>query len=90
MLSDGVLRTLRISAVLMDKAPKVFAWRVGFLLAVGAAAALPFGIAVSVYIALSLAAFNILDGIFNCCVGCIIYTYFILPRVRPATTAESA
>jgi len=84
LLANGIARALRISPVLMDKAPKVFAWRVGFLLAVAAAAAMPFSVVASGYIALALAAFNILDGICNFCVGCIIYTYFILPRVRPA------
>jgi hypothetical protein len=85
LLANGIVRTLRISPVPMDKAPKVFAWRVGFLLAVATAAALPFSIAASRYIAITLAVFNVLDGLCNVCVGCIIYTYFILPRVRPAT-----
>jgi len=84
LLANGIVRMLRISPVTMDKAPKVFAWRVGFLLAAAAAAVLPFSIATSRYIALALATFNILDGACNFCVGCIIYTYFILPRVRPA------
>jgi hypothetical protein len=78
---NWALRALRISPVLMDKAPKVFAWRVGFLMAAAATAALPFGVMVSAEIALTLAAFNVLDGVFNFCVGCIIYTYFILPRM---------
>jgi len=86
-------RACRVGAVLtpvpMDKAPKVFAWRVGFLMAAATAVVLPFSIVASRYIALALAAFNILDGICNFCVGCIIYTYFILPRVRP-TTLEGA
>jgi hypothetical protein len=53
-------------------------------MAAAACVALPFSAAMSGYIALTLAAFNILDGVCNCCVGCIIYTYLILPRVRPA------
>lgn len=89
LLANGILGALRISPVPMDKAPKVFAWRVGFLLAAGAAVALPFNMTVSAYIALTLAAFNILDGICNFCVGCIIYTYILLPRVRPATITGS-
>jgi hypothetical protein len=84
LLANGILRVLRISAVPMDKAPKVFAWRVGFLMAVAAAAALPFSVAASAYIALALAAFNVLDGVFNFCVGCILYTYIVLPRARPS------
>jgi len=84
LLAAGILRVLRISPVPMDKAPKVFAWRVGFLMAAAAAVALPFSLSASAYIAVALAAFNILDGVCNFCVGCIIYTYLILPRARPA------
>jgi len=83
-LANRVVGVLGIASVPMDKAPKVFAWRIGFLMAAGAGVALPFSAAASGYIALALAAFNVLDGVFNCCVGCIIYTYLILPRVRPA------
>lgn len=87
LLANGILRVLRISPVPMDKAPKVFAWRVGFLMSVAATAALPFSVTASAYVALTLAAFNVLDGLCNFCVGCIIYTYLILPRVRPAAIA---
>jgi len=86
ILANGIVRALRISPVPMDKAPKVFAWRIGFLLAAATAAVLPFSIAASRYIAFALAAFNILDGVCNVCVGCVIYTYFILPRIRPAVS----
>lgn len=89
-LANGIVRILHILPVSMDKAPKVFAWRVGFLIAAASAAVLPYSVTVSAYVALALAAFNILDGICNFCVGCIIYTYFILPRVRPVTTTEAA
>lgn len=88
LLANGLLRLFRISPVPMDKAPKVFAWRVGFLMAAAAAGALPFSVTASAYIAVTLAAFNVLDGICNFCVGCIIYTYLILPRVRPAEIAS--
>jgi hypothetical protein len=87
LLAAGIVRVLRVPPVLMDKAPKVFAWRVGFLMATAAAVILPFSMAASGYVALALAAFNVLDGVFNCCVGCIIYTYLILPRIHPAPSA---
>lgn len=89
-MATGILRLLRISAVPMPKAPKVFAWRVGSLMAAAAAVALPFSAAASGSIALALAAFNVLDGACNCCVGCIIYTYVVLPRLRPGAATESA
>lgn len=86
VIAGGTLRALQVSAEPMDKAPKVFAWRVGFTMAVAAAAALPFSDNVSRYIAIALAAFNVLDGVGNLCVGCIMYTYLILPRMRPDAT----
>lgn len=86
-ISNGILRVLHVSAVPMDKAPKVFLWRVGFLMAVAAAATLPFNAAASAYITLALAAFNVLDGVCNFCVGCIIYTYLVLPRFRSGIAA---
>jgi hypothetical protein len=89
-LANGIVRALRVSPVPMDKAPKIFAWRVGFLMSVASAVALPFSVAVSAYIALALAAFNVLDGIFNFCVGCIMYTYLILPRARPTSITGQA
>src|SRR5689334_15795915 len=36
LLASGILRVLRVSPVPADKAPKVFAWRIGFLMAVAA------------------------------------------------------
>lgn len=89
LFANGILRVLRVAPIPMDKAPKVFAWRVGFLMAAASAVAFPFSVTVSAYTALTLAAFNILDGVCNFCVGCIIYTYLILPRVRPMATAAA-
>ncbi|HET8773328.1 MAG TPA: DUF4395 family protein [Thermoanaerobaculia bacterium] len=86
VLANGIVRVLGIAPVSMDKAPKVFAWRVGFMMAAASAALLPYSVTASASVALALAAFNILDGVCNFCVGCVIYTYFVLPRVRPATT----
>jgi hypothetical protein len=85
MLANGILRAVGVAPVLMDKAPKVFAWRVGFIMAAASAAVFPFSTVVSAAVALALAAFNVLDGLCNFCVGCIIYTYVILPRMRPET-----
>jgi len=85
MLSNEILRALRVAPVSMDKAPKAFAWRVGFIMAAASAAAFPFSTVVSADLALALAAFNVLDGFCNFCVGCILYTYVILPRMRPET-----
>lgn len=72
-------KALRLKPVLMNKGPKIFAWRIGFAMAAVALLALPFSLTGSGVIAIALAGFNVLDGVFNFCVGCYIYTYVVLP-----------
>jgi hypothetical protein len=62
-----------------DKAPKVFAARVGFLFALVISILAFVHPISSVVVALVLMGFNILDGVFNFCVGCVMYTYIIFP-----------
>ncbi len=63
----------------LDRAPKMFAARVGFLFAAAA-----FGLAfvwppVALGVALALGTFAALECVFNFCVGCVVYTYVVLP-----------
>lgn len=63
----------------MDRAPKMFAARVGFLFAAAA-----FGLSfvwppVGLGVALALGTFAALECVFNFCVGCVVYTYVVLP-----------
>jgi hypothetical protein len=74
-----LLRIIGVEPVLANKGPKIFAWRVGLLMAIVAFALLPVSPAAAVVVASALAGFNILDGVFNFCVGCILYTYVVLP-----------
>jgi len=67
----------------MNKGPKIFAWRIGFLMALVALVLLPVSVTASAVVAAALAAFNVLDGVFNLCVGCVIYTYVVLPYFGP-------
>ncbi len=67
----------------MNKGPKIFAWRLGFLMAVGSLVVLPLSPTASAVVAVVLAGFNVLDGVFNLCVGCVIYTYVVLPNFGP-------
>jgi hypothetical protein len=62
-----------------DKAPKVFAARVGFLFVLTIAILAFLHPISSIVVALILMGFNILDGVFNFCVGCVMYTYVIFP-----------
>jgi hypothetical protein len=67
----------------MNKGPKIFAWRIGFLMAVVTLVLLPVSPTASAVVAAALAGFNVLDGVFNLCVGCVIYTYLVLPYFGP-------
>jgi hypothetical protein len=74
-----IVRIIGLEKHMTDKAPKVFAARVGFLFALAIAILAfvhPFS---SIVVALVLMGFNILDGVFDFCVGCVMYTYLIFP-----------
>lgn len=63
----------------INKAPKVFAARVGFLFAL-TATLLAFVLPVAALaVALTLMVFALLESIFDICVGCLVYTYVVYP-----------
>lgn len=67
----------------IDKAPKVFAARIGFLLTtittIAALAGMPLLAAV---VGLTLVGFAFLECGLNFCAGCWVYTYVVYPLVR--------
>jgi hypothetical protein len=63
----------------IDKAPKIFAARVGFLFAFTAAILAFINPTASLIVALILLFFALLESVFAFCVGCIVYTYVVLP-----------
>jgi len=69
----------KLPTKLVDKAPKVFAARLGFLMSV-----VSFGLffifpLTATIIAGVLAVFIFADAAFNFCIGCIIYHYVVFP-----------
>jgi hypothetical protein len=78
-LASQLVRALNLPDRTIDKAPKIFAARVGFLFA-GASAvlALPYP-AGSLAVAFTLMGFALLEAVLNICVGCLVYTYIMLP-----------
>lgn len=63
----------------IDKAPKIFAARVGWLFAfLGALLIGPFPI-LGVALILTLMTFALLESIIDFCMGCVIYTYLVFP-----------
>ena len=78
--SNSLSNTLNLPVRLIDKAPKIFAARLGFLMtmAIGGLFIFSFKIA-SIVVAGMLIFFASLEFVFAICVGCMIYTFLILP-----------
>ncbi len=87
-LARGVARLLRLPHRAMDKAPKVFASRIGVLFALSAAITHFVAPDVALWLASTLAVFTTLESVFDFCVGCVVYTYIALPlrQARDAAT----
>lgn len=74
-----IARLLKLDQKPIDKAPKIFAARVGFLFAL-ATVILYFNYPVaSLVVGLLLMSFALLESVFDFCVGCVVYTYIVLP-----------
>jgi len=79
-ISYYLSNALNLPVRLIDKAPKIFAARLGFLMTTVIAGLFIFGFKVaSIAVAITLIFFASLEFIFAICVGCLIYTYFVLP-----------
>ncbi|MCZ7584449.1 MAG: DUF4395 domain-containing protein [Deltaproteobacteria bacterium] len=77
--ASAIAGVLKLEKKATNRGPKIFAWRVGFLFALTSFALYFFDPGASVLVAAALAGFNVLDGICNFCVGCVVYTYVNLP-----------
>lgn len=81
--SSGVARLLQLRKKPIDKAPKIFAARIGFIMTLAIAVLFMLGLyTASMVIAGILVFFATLEFAFGICVGCYIYTYFVLPAYR--------
>ncbi len=76
---SGVLQR---PAVMIDPAPKQFAARVGLLLSIGMAFAMWLAPSVAIGLAAVLVIFALLEAIGNICVGCLVYSYVVVPMVH--------
>jgi len=79
-VSHYLSNALNLPVKLIDKAPKVFAARLGFLMTtvISALFVLDLNLA-SIIISSFLIFFASLEFLFAVCVGCMIYTYLVLP-----------
>jgi len=82
-VSHSLSNTLSLSVKMIDKAPKIFAARLGFLMTMIIAGLFILNLPVaSMIVAGVLIFFAALEFVFAICVGCMIYTYLILPFYR--------
>lgn len=63
----------------IDKAPKIFAARVGFLFALTAAGLFYIYPTSSLIVALTLMGLALLEAVVDICMGCLVYTYVVFP-----------
>lgn len=64
---------------MINQAPKLFASRIGFMFALTSALLFMIAPVPSLVVAGILMIFAFLDSVFSFCVGCITYTYIVLP-----------
>lgn len=69
--------------ILIDKAPKIFAARVGFLFSLAILLLFFIHLPSSVVVSFVLIGFAALESFFNICVGCLVYSYLVLPIFKP-------
>jgi len=78
-LAYQITRLVKLQEKQIDKAPKIFAARVGFLFALATVVLFYIHPTSSVIIGSLLMGFALLESVFNFCVGCVVYTYIVLP-----------
>ena len=78
--SHSLSHSLNLPVKMIDKAPKIFAARLGFLMTAAIMVFFALGLkAYAIFVASILAFFANMELFFAICVGCTIYTYLILP-----------
>lgn len=79
-LSHYLSNALNLPVRLIDKAPKVFAARLGFLMTIIITGLYIFELQLASFIVAGMLIFFAgLEFLFAICVGCMIYTYLVLP-----------
>lgn len=73
----------RLREIIIDKAPKIFAARVGFLFTLAILLLFYIHPPSSIVVAFVLIGFAALEALFNICVGCLVYSYIVFPLFEP-------
>jgi hypothetical protein len=78
-LAAQINRRLGLPVILTDKAKKIFSARVGVLFTLVILILSFVSPQSSIVVGLILMGFALLESLFNICVGCLVYTYFVFP-----------
>lgn len=78
-LAKNLTKAFHLKGEMIDKAPKLFAGRVGLIFSASSSLLFLVSPVASITVALTLMAFALLESLFNFCVGCVVYTYIVLP-----------
>ncbi len=79
-LSTVIINSITSQTKMVDKAPKVFASRLGFICAVLGVVFISMGMTLASTIVIAMfTVLAILDSVFNFCVGCLIYHTLVFP-----------
>jgi hypothetical protein len=78
-LASQIVQRMHLPEVKIDKAPKIFAARVGVLFSAAILMLFYVNRKISYVVACVLMGFALLEALFNVCVGCLVYTYAVLP-----------
>jgi hypothetical protein len=78
-LAANIAGMLKWPAKMTDQAPKMFAARLGLLFSAGSALFFVVSLPVSLIVGSILLVFATLDSVFDFCVGCLTYSYVVLP-----------
>lgn len=78
-LASRIIAVTNLMPIAIDKAPKIFAARVGFLLTLTALSLSLVSPTASLIVMLVLMVFALLEALADFCVGCVVYTYIVLP-----------
>lgn len=70
---------LKLKPTFIDKAPKLFAARVGLLFSSVALGLFFVSPVASIVVISILVVFALLESLFDFCMGCVVYTYIVLP-----------
>ena len=79
LITDMFFKLFRLPVKLINKAPKVFASRMGLLFAMLSIGFYYFIPDISFVFAVILIVCTFLDSVFNVCFGCLIYHYIVFP-----------